>query len=152
MARYSSDPKERARQLVADGKIGGKRPGSGRPRKDQTQTGDQLPTAASVVAQAARENADKIVKVFEDAVEAGQTDRTKLAAVRTWIGVEGEEAEREIREQEAEVERKALESMTRDELAESLARMFARNPTLAAMLRNASQPALAALAASAEPS
>jgi hypothetical protein len=148
--RYSSDPKERARQLVAEGKIGGARPGSGRPRKDRTQTGDHLPTAASVVAKAARENADKIVAVFEDAVEAGQADRTRLAAAKSWLGVEGEEAEREIRQAEAEVERQALESMSRDELVESLAAMFARTPALAALLRSAPQPALEV--AGAEPS
>ena len=146
--RYSSDPKERARQLVAEGKIGGPRAGSGRPRKDR-QTGDHLPTAASVVAKAARENADKIVAVFEDAVEAGQADRTRLAAAKSWLGVEGEEAEREIRQAEVEVERQALETMSRDELVESLANMFARTPSLLALLRAAPQPEIEAASSAA---
>jgi hypothetical protein len=129
-------------QLRAEGKMGPQfgRLG-GRPRKDRAPV-EKPQTAAQAVAAAARANRDKIAKVYTDAIQAGVSETTRLRAVGSWLGVEGEEAEREIREAEAEVERKALESMSRDELVGELASMFSKTPELAALLRNASQPAL----------
>ena len=92
--RYSSDPKQRAAELVAEGKIGGKREGAGRPRK-LTSDG-QRKRASTVIAEYARENAEQMAKVITDCLldpDASQMD--KMRAVKLAVGIDFRESDRE---------------------------------------------------------
>src|SRR2546423_833979 len=116
---YSSNPRERMRQLQAEGKLTPEHGRlGGRPRKCREP---EPRTANEHVARAAREDAPAILKVFQDAVKAGQADRTRLAAVKQWLDVEGREAQRELLEAEREATHEALASMPREELVAHLA-------------------------------
>ncbi len=138
--RYSSDPSERARQLVAEGKIGGAEHGrkGGRPRKDQAplQSGE---TAAAYIARTARDNAPAILKVYEDAVAAGQLPQHRLQAVKQWVSAEDREAEREERaasKADPAPESADLEALDREQLLDHLAARLAANPVVALALRD----------------
>lgn len=94
LKRYSSDPKTRAAELVAEGKIGGKREGAGRPRKVTTER--QRKRASTVVAEAAAENADKIAGTLLDVLLSEDATRSeKMRAVRVLTRIEGTETDRE---------------------------------------------------------
>ena len=73
--RYSSDPKTRAAELVAEGKIGGRRQGAGRPRKGVTER--QRKRASTVITEYASENADRIAGVLLDVLLADDATRTE---------------------------------------------------------------------------
>lgn len=92
--RYSSDPRERARQLVQEGKIGGARPGAGRPRK-HTADG-QRKRASTVIAEHARENAEQMAKVVTDCIlDPDATQAEKMRAVKLAVGIDVRESDRE---------------------------------------------------------
>lgn len=92
--RYSSDPKTRAAELVAEGKIGGRRQGAGRPRKGVTER--QRKRASTVITEYASENADRIAGVLLDVLLADDATRTeKMRAVKLLTGIETAETDRE---------------------------------------------------------
>lgn len=94
---YSSDPKERHAQLVEDGKIGGK--GSelariqgakgGRPRK---------PRPAELIAEKARENAERMWKVYDDALHEDQPIKVRMAAAKDLNDIVKDEARLQLDE------------------------------------------------------
>jgi hypothetical protein len=108
---YPSDPKERARMLVAEGKIGGPRPGSGRPRKKR---------AAELIAEKAQRNAEKIWSAFEDALEPSKPDSIRLAAAKELVALENRESELQLKEE------RAFEDTPKDELIAYLVDGFAQ--------------------------
>lgn len=92
--RYSSDPKQRAAELVAEGKIGGKRKGAGRPRKPTSDS--QRKRASTVIAERAREVAPQMAAALVDVLLADDATRTeKMRAVKVLTGIEGVETDRE---------------------------------------------------------
>ncbi|MEZ5076972.1 MAG: hypothetical protein R2725_05975 [Solirubrobacterales bacterium] len=119
--KYSADPAERARELVAEGKIGGRRRGAGRPRK-HTSEAQQPPRAATVVAEAARANSDKIAKVFTDVLSNPESsDRHKVQAVKAMLGIEGSEEDRQRDERRDDRSPERPEIETREQALASLA-------------------------------
>lgn len=96
--RYAADRSERARQLVEDGKIGGARPGAGRPPKANTESQGRRP-AAEAVAAAARQHSESIAQVFVDVLQDDTaSDSEKLRAMRALLGVETTEAKIQLEE------------------------------------------------------
>lgn len=108
---YPSDPSERARMLVAEGKIGGPRAGSGRPRKRR---------AAELVAEKAQRHADKIWSAFEDALDPSKPDSIRLAAAKELIALEHRESDLQLKEE------RAFEDTPKDELIAFLVTGFAQ--------------------------
>lgn len=95
--RYSSDPSTRAKELIADGKIGGPREGAGRPRKKSPPTGSR--PAAAYITERLPELAPQILRVFKDVLtDPSATDRDKIRAVSSMIGIENRETAREAEE------------------------------------------------------
>lgn len=90
--KYSSDPKERARQLVAEGKIGGARKGAGRPRHKR---------ASELVAEKAETHANKIVAAYLNALDPNNTIKPeiRLQAAREWLEIERQERELQLKEE-----------------------------------------------------
>lgn len=134
--RYSSDPKQRAAELVAEGKIGGKREGAGRPRK---VTSDGQPKRAStVIADYVRENAEDMAKVITDCLldpDASQLD--KMRAVKLAVGIDSRESDRE-REELADPNSARSQELaeTAGEAKENLTRMLS-DPVTGERLRDA---------------
>ena len=96
--RYSSDPKTRADELVAEGKIGGKRSGAGRRRKGVT--GSQKNRALTTVVEGLRENADLMARVIPDVLrDPHATKAEKMQAARLAIRIEAAEEERRREEE-----------------------------------------------------
>jgi hypothetical protein len=130
--KYSSDPKTRARELVAEGKFGGRQPGAGRRRKPDSQKPKR---ASAAIAQAARDNADKIASVFTGIVNDDDASRhIKMRAAKLAVDIEGREAER-VREEDDRLGRSRADlPEDRDALVSALAEKVAANPVLAAQL------------------
>src|SRR5262245_8613930 len=103
---------DRAKELVEQGKIGGPRPGSGRPRKVR---------AAEIVAEKARANADKIAQAYIDALDPAKPDAIRLQAARDWLGVENKEGELTRKEE------KDLDSMNKNELVAEITKFLVDN-------------------------
>jgi hypothetical protein len=103
---YPADASARARQLVAEGKIGGAHYGrmGGRPRK---------PRAGELAAAQAGEHAEEIVRAFRDALDPSQPIGVRLKAASAWLDVERQES----RNNEAH----ELDQMEHSELVEFLA-------------------------------
>lgn len=121
--RYSSDPKQRARELVRDGKIGGARPGAGRPRKQHTAKAHPRPAAARI-AELAAENADEIAAVAIDVLLSKKaTHNEKVRAIRALVGIEQREAALEVAEISEPPPQAALPA-TRSGMEAELARML----------------------------
>jgi hypothetical protein len=119
---YSSDPRERALQLVAEGKIGGPGRGQGRKRK---------PTAAEHVATVARQERQRIAAAYLDALDEGQPARVRLEAARRLLEAEERLAEREDRHGQRErfdVDGMYWSTLSDDALVEEYARMRATIP------------------------
>jgi hypothetical protein len=119
-SKYSSDPAQRARELHAEGRLGGRRFGKmgGRPRKAPASSHPR--PAAAAVAEAAAENADLIAKTFADVLNDDSiSDTRKITALRTWLGIEARETDRERDE-----ERDELAALSRDEVEEELTRLL----------------------------
>jgi hypothetical protein len=81
MGKYSSDPSQRARELVAAGKLGGAKYGrlGGRPR---------TPRASEIAAEKAMEHAGEIVAAFRDALHPSQPIQVRLKAAVEWLRIE----------------------------------------------------------------
>lgn len=132
--RYSSDPSERARQLVAEGKLGGARPGAGRPRKSVADT-QKRKRASTVITEAARENADKIAGVFNDVIGDPDASRhIKLRAAKLAIDIEHREDAHAREEDDRLGGSRGELPQDRDALVDALAQKLAGNPLLAAQL------------------
>ncbi len=96
--RYSSDPKTRAGELVAEGKIGGKRSGAGRPRKGVS--GNEKKRALTTVAEGLREKADLMAGVIPDVLNDPNASKAeKMQAARLAIRIEAAEEERRREEE-----------------------------------------------------
>lgn len=80
---------DRAKALVKEGKIGGPRPGSGRPRKKR---------ASEFVAEAARAHAKEIVEAYVDSISPTAPPAIRLQAANDWLKVEQTEAEIQMKE------------------------------------------------------
>jgi len=134
--RFSSDPKIRAREMVEAGILGQSQPGAGRPRKKHSDS-QKKKRASTVIAEAVRENADKIAAVIPDVVNDPDASRyMKLRAARLGVDIEQRETER-AREDEREGRmRERLDALPEDReaIAESLAKRLAANPILVAEL------------------
>src|SRR5437588_12751929 len=90
MSHYAADPSERAKQLLAEGKIGPQFGHlGGRPRK---------PRAGEAVAAAARQNSDRIVGALLEALNANQPAAQRIAAARALLEVERTEEQRAERQ------------------------------------------------------
>jgi hypothetical protein len=89
MGEYSSDPSQRARELVAAGKLGGAKYGrmGGRPR---------TPRASEIAAREAQEHAEEIVAAFRDALHPSQPIQVRLKAAVDWLRIEQQGVEQEI--------------------------------------------------------
>jgi hypothetical protein len=140
--RYSSDPKVRARELVAEGKIGGPRAGSGPKPKRTTEP----QRASSVVAQAAKDHAEQIAATFTNVItDPDASDRQKMHASKTLVAIEAREAEL-TRADEREGLAAALDLPTdHGELVTYMAKLVLSKPLVArrlsAILASAAPPA-----------
>lgn len=114
---YSSDPSERHRQLEEDGKIGGHfgRLG-GRPRK---------PRAGKALADHAKERAEELKSVFDDAF-ASDNIRIRMKAANDLVEIERKEDQLQIDEDK-------LENASREELEEAVIALL-EDPQLSAAL------------------
>ena len=130
--QYSSDPTTRAKELVAEGKLGGKRKGAGRPKG--TTTKPQPRRASTVIAEVARENGDKIAGVLVDALldpDASKADR--MRAIKMLVGTEDRETDRE-RDEASDPSRAAVTAADGEEAKAKLARML-NDPVTGSRLR-----------------
>lgn len=82
--------RERARRLVDEGRLGGKQPGAGRPRKKR---------ASEKVAEEAAANAKQIVSAFSDALDESNLPSVRLNAAQAWLKVEQEETKLQMEEE-----------------------------------------------------
>jgi hypothetical protein len=117
MGTYNLSPEERerrrtlAKSLVAQGKLGGKQPGSGRPRKKR---------AAELVAEEAQKEAGKIVAAFKDALDPKQPTSIRLAAAKEWLSVEHKEDQLQL------LEDRGFQKLDHDELVDRVVTTFMR--------------------------
>jgi hypothetical protein len=133
--RYSSDPKTRAAELVAEGKLGGARPGAGRPRKSVTEA--QPKRASTAVTEWAQQNPELIASVIPDVLnDPDASDHLKLRAVKLGLRVESDEVERQRQDEREGRSPAELPDPNADhsELVALLAAKFAANPLLARRL------------------
>lgn len=98
--------RELAKKMVEEGKIGGPRPGSGRPRKKR---------ASEYVAEAARTHANKIVDAFLDSIHETAPAQIRLQAAKDWLLIEQKEAEIQLKEE------RQFDDMSEKELREMVA-------------------------------
>lgn len=82
--------RENAKAMVASGKIGGARPGSGRPRKKR---------ASEIVAERAVEEADNIVSAFSDALKDHNPASVRIKAAESWLKIEHDETKLKMEEE-----------------------------------------------------
>lgn len=109
---YSSDPSERAKQLVEDGKLGAPFAHlGGRPRNTNKR-------AAEVVAEFASDQADSIKAVFEDGIDSSQPIGIRLQAAREILKVEADVTELEMKKREQE-----FSNMNKGKLVEEITKM-----------------------------
>jgi hypothetical protein len=103
--------RERALELVAQGKIGGARDGAGRPRRRR---------AGEIVAEKIENEASKIFAAVQDGLSDQQPIKVRLAAAKMALDIEQREAEIRLREESQ------LERMSANELAEQIAQRMSR--------------------------
>lgn len=103
--------RQRALELVKQGKIGGPRPGSGRPRKRR---------ASEVLNERIEKNAEEIWKVFEDSIARTAPPHVRLQAATKLLEIEREELRLEAEEH------RRLHEQTKDKLIEDLVGTLAR--------------------------
>lgn len=82
--------RENAKAMVASGKIGGPRPGAGRPRKKR---------ASELVAEKAAEEAEMIVDVFKDSLQPHNPASVRLKGAEAWLKIETDEARLKMEEE-----------------------------------------------------
>lgn len=118
----SEEGRQKLRELAierhAKGEFGGAKFGrlGGRPRKAR---------AAKKVAEAAQDerNAQRIIRVFKDAVHESQPMGIRLQGAKLWIEVERDEAKIELQEDGAE-----KDDRTREQLIEALTEKLSKGP------------------------
>lgn len=115
-APYDSDPQIRAYQMVYEGRIGGRRPGQGRPRKVR---------AAEGIAEWTRKNEEKYINVLERALD-DPDNRIALKAFEAGMTVERREAELQIKEDEIDTD-----NISKEELIATLFQL-ASDPAISA--------------------
>lgn len=93
-------------------RFGGPQPGSGRPRTKR---------AAELVAEAAQQNANLIIRAFRDALQQESPIAVRVQAARQWLDVENREAELQLKEEHELA--KLEESELRDRVAAALQRL-----------------------------
>jgi hypothetical protein len=143
--RYSSDRKTRAAELVAEGRLGGAQPGSGRPRKSVTEA--QPKRASSAVTEWAQANPDLIASVIPDVLnDPDASDHLKLRAVKLGLKVESDEVERQRQDEREGIAPASAIPTDRRELESHLAALLISNPIVArrmgALLSGVDAPAL----------
>ncbi|UUY01734.1 hypothetical protein LRS13_13480 [Svornostia abyssi] len=114
---YSSDPSERAKQLVREGKFGGAGRGQGRPR---------VKRASEIAAEAAAGHADEIVAALRAGLDPDESAETRSRAADRWLRLvvqEGALAQRERSEDRADADQYAR--LTADEVRHEFAQMLA---------------------------
>ncbi|HEY6761087.1 MAG TPA: hypothetical protein VI318_16435 [Baekduia sp.] len=126
---YPSDRSERARQLVAEGRIGGAGRGQGRPRK---------PRPTELAAESARQHWSSIEDALLTGVTAGTVEQRSRAAER-WLRLALGEGTLQVRER-AEDRADEYAAMSDDEVRARFA------GELIAMIRRGEIPAAALLA------
>jgi hypothetical protein len=94
-----------ARELHAQGKFGGRQPGSGRPKKKR---------ASEIVAEQARVEAENIIEVFRDSIRSDNPASVRLNAAREWLKIEQSEADLQLREE------RQLEGLSTNQLVEMI--------------------------------
>lgn len=108
--------RQRALQLKEEGKIGpqfGKL--GGRPRK---------PRVSEILAEEARKDADQMLKVLKDGIRS-DSEKTALAYLQTWVGLEHDEAKLRLAEEKQEFD---IGQASRDELIKFLAASLSEGP------------------------
>lgn len=104
--------KDLAKKLVAEGRIGGPRPGSGRPPTKRR--------AAQAIAEAANNHTKEIIDAFKSGVDPSQPASVRVTTAEKWLGVERQESELRLKED------RQLEDMSADDLINLIASKFAR--------------------------
>lgn len=133
--RYSSDPSERAKELVAEGRFGGKREGAGRPRKVSPESQSARPAAAHIAAGVA-ELGPQMLGVIRDVLEDEEaSEGAKLRALKAAVGVESKEAELQLVESQLGRPTQTPEFDTREESVSALVSKMRANPLLAQQMR-----------------
>jgi hypothetical protein len=111
---YPSDRRERALQLVSEGRIGGARPGAGRPRK---------PRPSELAAESARQHWQTIEAALLAGISEG-TPEQRARAAQQWLRIGLGEGQLEQRER-AEDRLDAYSLMSEDEVRQRFARQVA---------------------------
>jgi hypothetical protein len=134
--KYSSDPSERAKELVAEGRFGGKREGAGRPAKGVTEIQPNHPRpAAAAVRRAASQNADRIAQVFISVLDdETATDAQKVRSMRALLDVEQREVGIELEEAKLNRSSPGPQFAGAEDAAAQLASRIRENPILRSRL------------------
>jgi hypothetical protein len=108
---------ERAKRLHAEGRFGGAKFGKlgGRPRKARV---------TEKIADAANQEAEKITRVFKDAIDPAQPMSIRLKGAQIWTEISSQEAKIAIQEEDVEGRQHS-----REELIEILASKLTSGPT-----------------------
>lgn len=108
---------ERAKRLHAEGRLGGSKFGKlgGRPRKARV---------TEKIAEEANKEAEKITRVFKDAIDPAQPMSIRLKGAQIWTEISSQEAKIAIQEEDAEGRQHS-----REELIEILASKLTHGPT-----------------------
>lgn len=104
--------KDLANKLVAEGKIGGPRPGSGRPPTKRR--------AAQALAEAANAEVNKLIDAMKSGIDPSQPASVRVTTAEKWINIERQESELRLKED------RQLEDMSADDLINLIASRFAR--------------------------
>lgn len=113
---YASDKRERAHQLIAEGRLGGAYGHlGGRPR---------VPRATELAARAATDHADALVSALASALAEDQPPEQRSQAAERWLRICAREATLQHRE-EVEQPPDGLDDLGRDELLDILAPLLA---------------------------
>jgi thioredoxin-like negative regulator of GroEL len=94
---------EQAKKQVAEGKIGGKQKGAGRPKTKRAQ---------EHVAEKIRDDAEAIYKALKAALQA-ESDQTKLKAALAMLDIETKESDHKMKEEQRAYDNMDRENLTR---------------------------------------
>lgn len=129
--KYSSDPKTRAAELVAEGKLGGRREGAGRPRKVSPETQSHPRPASAHMAAGIAELGPQMLGVIRDVLEDDTaSDGAKLRALKAAVGIELKETELQLEESKRDLPSPPPEFENREDALSALAAKLAENPIL----------------------
>lgn len=101
-----------AAKLVAEGKIGGPRPGSGRPPTKRR--------AAQAIAEAANQHTKEIIDAMKSGIDPSQPASVRVNTAEKWINMERQESELKLKED------RQLDDMSAEDLISLIASKFAR--------------------------